>query len=111
MEPIRVDDVLDRLDREDEPFVEFLRRDSLSLELYRLEAGATDPQEPHTEDEVYYVVSGVAKIRIGDETHPVEAGDVVFVEREVDHSFFDIREDLVTLIFFAPPYGSLTEES
>ena len=46
----------------------------MSLEVYRLEAGGTDPQDPHTEDEVYYVVSGSAKIRIADEVHPVEPG-------------------------------------
>jgi mannose-1-phosphate guanylyltransferase len=110
MEPKAIDDVRQRLDDEDEQFVEFLRRDTMSLELYRLQAGATDPQDPHTEDEVYYVVSGSAKIRIGDDEHPVEAGDVVFVERDVEHSFFDIEEDLVTLIVFAPPYGSLADD-
>ena len=74
MEPIHIDDVVERLDREEELFIEFLRRDSMSLEVYRLEAGGTDPQDPHTEDEVYYVVSGSAKIRIADEAHPVEPG-------------------------------------
>jgi len=110
MEPIALDDVLEQLERDDDLFVEFLRRDSMSLELYRLEAGATDPQDPHTEDEVYYIVSGTAKIQVGDDTHPVGSGDIVFVERGVDHQFFDIEEDLVTLIFFAPPYGSLAGE-
>lgn len=110
MEPIRIDDVIERLDDEDESFVEFLRRDSMSLEVYRLEAGATDPQDPHAEDEVYYVVSGSAKIQIGDDAYPVAEGAVIFVEREVEHYFFDVEEDLVTLIFFAPPYGSLAED-
>jgi len=110
MEPIRIDDVVERLERENERFVEFLRRESLSLEVYRLEAGATDPQDPHTEDEVYYIVSGSAKIRIGDDTHPVEPGDIIFVERDVEHYFFDIDSELTTLIFFAPPYGSLAEK-
>ncbi len=82
----------------------------MSLEVYRLEAGATDPQDPHAEDEVYYIVSGSARIQIGDETYPVEDGDIIFVEREVDHYFFDIEEALVTLICFAPPYGSLAED-
>lgn len=109
MEPIQIDEVIEQLDEEDELFVEFLRRDSMSLEVYRLDAGATDPQDPHTEDEVYYIVSGSAKIRIDDDVHPVEKGDIIFVEREVEHSFLDIEEELITLIFFAPPYGSLAE--
>jgi mannose-1-phosphate guanylyltransferase len=110
VEPIQIDDVVERLEREDELFVEFLRRESMSLEVYRLQAGATDPQDPHTEDEVYYIVSGSAKIRIGEDVHPVEAGDIIFVEREVEHYFFDIKSELTTLIFFAPPYGSLVED-
>jgi mannose-6-phosphate isomerase-like protein (cupin superfamily) len=106
-DPVATDDVLARLDEEEELFHEFLRRESMSLGVYRLEAGATDPQEPHAEDEMYYVVSGSATIRIGNETRPVEEGDVVFVEREVDHEFLDIEEELVTLVVFAPAYGSL----
>ena len=110
MEPIQINNVVEQLEQEDELFNEFLRRDSMSLEVYRLEAGATDPQDPHTEDEVYYIVTGSAKIRIGDDVHPVEPGDIIFVEREIDHYFFDIESELVTLIFFAPPYGSLSED-
>ena len=110
MEPIQINNVVEQLEQEDELFNEFLRRDSMSLEVYRLEAGATDPQDPHTEDEVYYIVTGSAKIRIGDDVHPVEPGDIIFVEREVEHYFFDIESELVTLIFFAPPYGSLAED-
>ena len=106
----QIGDVVERLERENELFVEFLRCESMSLEVYRLGAGATDPQDPHTEDEVYYIVSGSAKIRIGDDDHPVEPGDIIFVEREIEHYFFDIESELITLIFFAPPYGSLAEE-
>lgn len=40
-------------------------------------------------------------------THRVTEGDVVFVERAVDHACFDLEEELVTLVFSAPPYGSL----
>ena len=40
------------------PYLEFLNVPDLSMGLYILPAGGTDPQRPHTEDEVYYVVSG-----------------------------------------------------
>ena len=39
-------------------YLEFLKVPDLSMGLYILPAGGTDPQSPHTEDEVYYV--GVA---------------------------------------------------
>lgn len=42
-------------------YLEFLRRPSMSLGLYVLPAGGTDPQQPHAEDEVYYILDGRAK--------------------------------------------------
>lgn len=110
MEPINVSDVRARLDEREADSLEFLRRDSLSVELYVLDAGATDGQTPHTEDEIYYVLSGWASIRIEEERYPVEPGDVVFVERGVDHAFVDIEAELSVLVVFAPPFGSLTAE-
>jgi mannose-6-phosphate isomerase-like protein (cupin superfamily) len=85
-----------------EAYLEFLRVSSMSMGLYVLEAGATDPQNPHTEDEVYVVTGGKAKIRVGDEVHNVEAGSILYVDAHVEHKFFDIEEKLETLVFFAP---------
>ena len=39
---------------------EHLRTDDLSIGTYAIPAGGADPQEPHTEDEVYVVSSGRA---------------------------------------------------
>ena len=85
------------------PYLEFLRNDSMSLGLYALPTGGVDPQQPHDEDEVYYIVSGQGQITVGDETQPVQPGSLVFVAAEVPHKFHDIREDLKILVFFAPP--------
>ena len=83
-------------------YLEFIRKPSLSVGLYMLSAGAVDQQEPHTEDEVYYVVSGRASIQVDKESRPVEAGSVVFVQANVEHRFHTITEDLTILVFFAP---------
>lgn len=81
---------------------EFIRTHDLSVGVYVLPAGGTDPQGPHTEDEVYYVISGRATIRVGDEDRPVEAGSVVFVGADVPHRFHDIEEELTILVVFGP---------
>jgi mannose-6-phosphate isomerase-like protein (cupin superfamily) len=81
---------------------EFIRTHDLSVGLYELPAGATDPQGPHTEDEVYHVVSGRATITVGGTSRPVGPGSVVFVAADRDHRFHDITEDLVVLVFFGP---------
>jgi len=83
-------------------YLEFLRVPDLSMGLYVLPAGGMDPQSPHTEDEVYYVVSGKAKIKVGDEERDVEAGSIVYVEKSAVHRFHSIEEELKLLVFFAP---------
>ena len=83
-------------------YLEFIRKPSLSVGLYMLSAGAIDQQEPHTEDEVYYIVRGRGSIRVDKESQPVEAGSVVFVQANVEHRFHTITEDLTILVFFAP---------
>jgi mannose-6-phosphate isomerase-like protein (cupin superfamily) len=85
-----------------ELYQEFLRVPSMSLGLYVLEAGAEDPQSPHAEDEVYYVVSGQGAIRVGDEDRLVAAGSIVFVGKHVEHRFHSINERLQLLVVFAP---------
>ena len=83
-------------------YQEFLRMPALSVGVYVLPAGATDPQKPHKEDEVYYVVRGRAKMRVASEEHVVKTGSVIFVPAGVEHVFFDISEELEVLVFFAP---------
>ncbi len=83
-------------------YQEFLRVPALSVGVYVLAAGATDPQKPHQQDEVYYVVRGRAHVRIGSEEQVVKTGSVIFVAANVDHRFFDISEELEVLVFFAP---------
>jgi mannose-1-phosphate guanylyltransferase len=94
-------DVLDRLEEEDSSYVEVLDEESMTVEIGRHPPGTAEPKNPHTEDELYYVVSGSAKVRVGDDVHSVGTGDAVFVERGLEHDFFDIEEDLVTLAVFA----------
>jgi mannose-6-phosphate isomerase-like protein (cupin superfamily) len=86
----------------DKLYLEFLRVPDLSLGLYALPAGSTDPQSPHTEDEVYYVISGKARITVGKEDHEVRAGSIVYVAKNVEHHFHSIEADLQVLVFFAP---------
>jgi quercetin dioxygenase-like cupin family protein len=87
-------------------YCEFLRRPSLSAGLYELAAGAEDPQKPHAEDEVYYVLRGRARFRSGEEDRPVETGSVIFVPAGEEHRFHAITEDLSLLVVFAPAEGT-----
>jgi mannose-6-phosphate isomerase-like protein (cupin superfamily) len=81
---------------------EFIRTHDLSVGVYVLPVGGTDPQGPHTEDEVYHVLSGRATIRVGSEERAVQAGSTVFVGADIEHRFYDIEEELVVLVVFGP---------
>ena len=83
-------------------YLEFLRVPAMSAGVYVLPAGTADPQQPHREDEVYYVVRGRARMKIGAEDAEVSAGSVIFVEAEAEHRFYDVQEELEVLVFFAP---------
>ena len=83
-------------------YLEFLRVPSMSLGIYSLPAGSADPQKPHEEDEVYYVLRGRGMIRVGTEDRAVEPGSLVFVAAGVEHRFHSIAEELTLLVFFAP---------
>ena len=96
-------------ERANRPWLEFLRVPSLSVGVYHLKAGQEDPQKPHTEDEVYYVVAGRARFKSGGEERDVGPDTALFVQRLAEHRFFAITEDLTALVFFAPPEGSLRE--
>jgi quercetin dioxygenase-like cupin family protein len=41
-------------------------------------------------------------MRVGAEDRIVNAGSVIFVAAEVEHRFYDLEEELVLLVFFAP---------
>ena len=87
-------------------YFEFKSVPGLSGGLYVLEAGATDPQSPHTEDELYVVMSGRARVTVGDDVRDVRPGSVIFVGTGVVHRFHDIAERLVLLVAFGPAEDS-----
>src|SRR5205085_7761724 len=95
-------DLLATREQSGDLYHEFLHVPSMSAGVYQLTAGATDPQEPHTEDELYYIVRGKAHLKVGDEDIPVESGSLVYVEANLEHRFHTITEDLTVLVFFAP---------
>ncbi len=83
------------------PYHEFLRVPRLSCGIYTLPAGARDLQGPHDEDEVYHVLRGRGRLRIGAEELAIGPGSVLYVRATSKHSFFEIDEELTLLVFFA----------
>ncbi len=103
MESFEIVDLITMQQHISERYMEFLRTGTMSIGLYVLPKGDIDPQLPHIEDEVYYVVSGSATLRVGSEDRPVKPGSLVYVEAGAEHKFHSITENLTLLVIFAPP--------
>jgi mannose-6-phosphate isomerase-like protein (cupin superfamily) len=106
MDAFELADLLTERERSNKLYLEFLRVPALSVGLYVLPAGGVDPQQPHTEDEVYYIVRGRGAFRCGEEDRPVQAGSLLYVPANVEHRFHTIEEELAILVFFAPAEAS-----
>jgi len=111
MDAFEISNLQSELERSGERWREFLRVPALSAGLYCLPAGGDDPQQPHTEDEIYYVIRGRARFlarfgRGGEEDREVAAGTVLFVPARAEHRFHSITEDLVALVVFGPAEGT-----
>jgi mannose-6-phosphate isomerase-like protein (cupin superfamily) len=84
---------------------EFLSEPGIRAGLYRLEAGAVDPQQPHGRDEVYHVIEGRARFRLEDEDRPVGAGSILYVGAGLEHRFHSIEKALTVLVVFGGERG------
>lgn len=84
-------------------FAKVLEHESLLVEIYA--PRGTDPQQPHTRDELYVVVTGSGRFVNGDERQTFAPGDVLFVPAGVVHRFEEFTQDLVVWVVFYGPEG------
>lgn len=102
MQPFTIAALREQRAQTDNPYLEFLHVPSMSAGVYELGVGEEDKQQPHTEDELYYIVAGQAMLLVADENVPVAVGSMVFVPANVVHRFYSITEPLTIVVFFAP---------
>ncbi|MEF8783827.1 MAG: cupin domain-containing protein [Haloarculaceae archaeon] len=91
-------ELVEQLRSGDNNYIEVLSEESMSVELAHYPNPA--PKHPHKEDELYYLISGSGMAQVGDETYAVSDGDVVYVEKGVEHDFFDIEDEITALVVF-----------
>jgi mannose-6-phosphate isomerase-like protein (cupin superfamily) len=89
------------------PYGEFVRIPTMSCGIYVLQPEEKDFQRPHHQDEIYYVISGAARIKVTAEDHTeqdraVGPGDIIFIKAHEEHRFQDVTQELVLLVVFAP---------
>jgi mannose-6-phosphate isomerase-like protein (cupin superfamily) len=84
-----------------ERYATVIEHGTLTVEIYA--PRGTDPQMPHTRDEVYVVMSGSGWFLNGPNRHPFTPGDVLFVPANGPHRFEDFTDDLTVWAVFCSP--------
>lgn len=94
-------EVLDRiaaLEPGAEPYVEPFRHGTMSLGMYA--PGERDDQQPHDQDELYFVHSGTGVFVNAGERTTFQPGDALFVAAGVPHRFEDFSDDFAAWVVF-----------
>jgi mannose-6-phosphate isomerase-like protein (cupin superfamily) len=76
---------------------------SLEVEIYA--PVGSDPQSPHTRDEVYIVASGHGVFVSDAGRQPCRAGDFLFAPAGVAHRFEEFTDLVVWVLFYGPEGG------
>ena len=88
---------------DDKAYGVLLEHGTLELGYYAPEG--VDPQQPHTQDEIYVIQSGSGFFVLGDERQPFETGEALFVPAGVTHRFEDFSDDFAAWVVFYGPEG------
>ncbi len=78
----------------------------MSLAEARLpEGGATEEHYHATSEEIYYILEGSGKMRVGGKTFPVRAGDGIALRPGVRHKIWNLgKGEMVFLCICSPMY-------
>ena len=85
------------------PFVTMMAGGSMSVEVFA--PRDRDRQQPHAQDELYFIQRGTAHLLIGAQRYDCASGDAFFVAAGVEHRFEDFSDDFVTWVVFYGAHG------
>ncbi len=70
---------------------------SMQAELYM--PSESDPQQPHTKDEIYLIVRGKAEFFGGKKIVQIQKGSFIFVPAGTDHRFENFSKNFAVWVF------------
>lgn len=83
-------------------------RGGLSITDVYFRTGEEPPMHVHhREDELYYVLDGELTFYVGDESHEAQAGTLVFLPRDIPHSFWVKGQGMARMLLLWYPSGQL----
>jgi mannose-6-phosphate isomerase-like protein (cupin superfamily) len=85
------------------PFITMMAGGTMSVEVYAPKG--EDLQQPHTQDELYFIQRGTGELVINAQRFDAAVGDAFFVAAGVQHRFENFSEDFVTWVVFYGKQG------
>lgn len=79
----------------------FIRGKKLSIGIQLMKKGDEYGEPAHHNGEVYFILKGNARLRIGKKEFKVSQGMAMYVPAKVRHKFYDVRKEFVFLFIFA----------
>ena len=98
-----VNQYIEKINNQETYFHTFINRKSLAVGLLVLQPGQKDTQEPHENDEVYFIIKGDGFLKINKKDYSVSKDKMYFVAKNTEHFFHDNKTELVVLYFFGGP--------
>lgn len=93
-----------------EASVALFEHGSLVVKLYA-PRGGTDPQTPHSRDEVYVVAQGSGEFVCGGARDTLQVHDALFAAAGAEHHFENFSEDFTVWVLFYGPEGGEADQS
>lgn len=70
-----------------------------------LEPKGKVPLHAHEQEEVYVILEGEGKIRVGEEVSPIQSGEAVYLPPHTEHELVNDSEQLMKMMFTYSPAG------
>jgi quercetin dioxygenase-like cupin family protein len=72
------------------------------MRYFAVQPGGHTSLDQHAHDHGVYVLHGRARLRLGDEDHIINAGDVVYISGNEIHQFFTVGEEPFGFLCIVP---------
>jgi len=83
---------------------ELYNSDNLSLS-YSVITNSSKPHKHKKMEEVYFIIKGKAKLKVGDEIFPIQAGDVFPIPKNEYHNIQDVEKTIELVVITNPKFN------
>ena len=82
-------------------FIDIINTSTMEVGIINLKKEQEDTQQPHSSDEIYYVISGSGTIEMDGIKKEVNPGKIIYIPKKIRHSFHANSNELVVLYILA----------